>query len=376
MLVHHSGETYTEAAKRAADKATEKLNAMINAGLQSAKSTLESVEANQPRDFMVPAKKISFHSEEEKGGFNIQASFQNHKFPVHQHALMQVGERAGFHVNTVRDMTEPDVIENFANALNTRYHASDRKYLVRSVKDEIRGFLSDKFRRIDSRPIVRALVDEATRLGAVPIDGRALETKVALKFVLPTIYEPIANEVMVFGLCFRNSDFGDGALYMNGFCNRLWCTNLAMMEDVFRQIHLGRKLSEELEFSNETYILDTKTTISAVKDVTKSLLSKESVERRLETIKQSASTETDVQKVLTGLRGRSAISKKEAEEVVELYNSADIHLLPAGQTAWRLSNAISLMAQKAEAARQLELEDLAGKVAGLQVEHKIMEAVN
>jgi hypothetical protein len=55
--------------------------------------------------------------------------------------------------------------------------------------------------------------------------------------------------------------------------------------------------------------------------------------------------------------------KEEAEEVTESFASAEIELLPAGQTAWRMSNAISLLANKtADEGRKLELMKVAGLV--------------
>ncbi|HEX8802366.1 MAG TPA: hypothetical protein VF772_27335 [Terriglobales bacterium] len=60
---------------------------------------------------------------------------------------------------------------------------------------------------------------------------------------------------------------------------------------------------------------------------------------------------------------RKALQKHEADSVVEAYNSADTVSMPAGNTMWRLSNAISWVAGETEdAERKLEISKLAGQV--------------
>ena len=70
----------------------------------------------------------------------------------------------------------------------------------------MRGWLSDRYRRLDSRPFFEALAEEAVRAGAVPVDGVVTETRVALKLVLPEILEPIPGEFLVIGGEWSNSD--------------------------------------------------------------------------------------------------------------------------------------------------------------------------
>ena len=60
---------------------------------------------------------------------------------------------------------------------------------------------------------------------------------------------------------------------------------------------------------------------------------------------------------------RKALQKHEADSVVEAYNSADTLNMRAGDTMWRLSNAISWVAGKTEdPERKLEISKLARQV--------------
>ena len=58
---------------------------------------------------------------------------------------------------------------------------------------------------------------------------------------------------------------------------------------------------------------------------------------------------------------RKALQKHEADSVVEADNSADTVNMPAGNSMWRLSNAISWVAGKAEHAER-ELEQGGGQI--------------
>lgn len=366
MLLHHDKRSYDEAASRAKDWAIDKLNALIARGRETTQATLEEVDRTIIDDAVVPASGIRF---EPTPMGTIQMRTREHELDIHTHALGQVMGRLGGTKRVMDWAYDRETADEFASILNKKMHRqTGKRYLARSVGGELRGFMSDRYRRLDVRPMVEALVTTAVNdHGAVPIDAKALDTSFHMKMVLPTLYEPIPNEVGVFGLTFRNSDFGAGRLYIKGFFNRLWCTNLAMCEDGISQIHLGRALSDDISFSDRTYELDTMTMASAIQDVVKHVFSVENITMRLLAVKEAheSNDTTDVGKVLKGMVKNSKLLKGEAQQVTDAFNSADVEMLPPGQNRWRLSNAISLIAQDAEADRQLELETLAGEVAGL-----------
>jgi hypothetical protein len=374
MLVHHGAEDYGAAAERAADWATQRLEQIVARGRESAINTIDIVRKMQPKDYVVPSPQIQFQrAEDEPNRVRMKLGGDSRLFGVHPYALEQVGERC--------DMPSPkrtmdwlvngeNGTEDLVQVLNHKYSNGgmrEKKFLVRAVNDtEVRGFLSDRFRRLDSAPIVESFIDRTLNHGAVPLEGKALDTKFYLKVALPHVLEPIPGEVMLWGIILKNSDFGDGKLEVSGFAIRLRCTNLAMGEDSFSKVHLGGRLSENIEFSQRTYALDTETTVSAVKDIVDSVFEPSNVKKRMDIIKHLAEDNIDADAVLKGLNTKSRLTKAESEEIAKIFGSAEIEMLPQGQNAWRLSNAISLLAQKAEPTRQLELEEVAGEVAGLR----------
>lgn len=60
---------------------------------------------------------------------------------------------------------------------------------------------------------------------------------------------------------------------------------------------------------------------------------------------------------------KDALGVGQAQTVIDAYKSADIEMIPAGNNAWRLSNAISWIAGKeADGEKKLDLMKLAGRV--------------
>jgi hypothetical protein len=49
---------------------------------------------------------------------------------------------------------------------------------------------------MDSRPLLDAFVKAVTDLGAHPLSGHATETRVAVRALLPTSYEPVVTSAL------------------------------------------------------------------------------------------------------------------------------------------------------------------------------------
>jgi hypothetical protein len=162
-------------------------------------------------------------------------------------------------------------------------------------------------------------------------------------------------------LSLENSDFGNGALSIRAYLLRIWCSNLAITQEEMRQVHLGKRLDDSVLYSQRTYQLDAETTVSALRDVVGAQLNADTLRRRMDAIRRANEQAVDVPSVKESLK--KALLKSESDAVIEAYNSPDTYNLPAGNTTWRLSNAISWIAGNTEdAERKLELMKIAGDV--------------
>jgi len=387
MLTHYGEKDYAVAASEAAAHAKNKLYGLIDEGRSSAQWLVNKVQTEVPEDRVIAARDFRFDGmvDDRPPGFPHGLLFQfaekdrtgimgtsvEKDFTLEDHALSQIcgrtdGKKTGLAWKYAQWLREPDRIgwglPLLANNLNEIYkHQGNKRYLVRSYHENVRGFLSDSYRRLDSRPLLEAFATTAQECGAVPIRGYGNNTKVAMKALLPYVFEPADNEVIAFGAMWENSDYGKGKLKIWGFMMRLWCTNYMISETGFSQVHLGKKLSDNMLFSQKTYDLDTATSASAIKDVVTQALSPDTTNKYCEVIRKAHEQKIDPRVAIK--RVSTALNKGETELLTEIYNTGGVELLPPGDTAWRLSNALSWVAgQSEDQERKLDIMKVAGGV--------------
>lgn len=366
-LLHYGSRPYEVAASDASKRAKEKLEEMIEIGRVSGKRIIEKVLTEVPKDQIVKGKALQFHADEDR--HHLVMKHPAGQLDTHKHARQQICSRMNFPWKFAQHLQDPERehwgLPLFAHNLNELYARSSGRYLVRSYDGITRGFLSDRYRRLDSRPLVEAFAGAAQKIGAIPVEGYASDTRVALKALLPRVFEPAPNEVIAFGAMWQNSDYGNGAHEIRFFVLRLWCTNYAIADDSLRQVHLGKRLSDNITFSQRTYELDTRTTASAIRDVMKGALSAERTTQYCEIVKEAHDSKVSSRELMMRLKSLSkkGLTKSEVGEVTDAFNSPDVENLPPGNTMWRLSNAISWVAgQKDDPERKVDLMKVAAGV--------------
>lgn len=368
-MYHHDSRDYQTAVSEAATFARGKFEGMIAQGAQKMRTLVDQMDALVPDDMIASTKSLRFQPRQDDAVRTLDMVLAGNTYTLHPHALGQVAQRSEIKSLTpvLRALSAADSPawqkDLAAHTLNEAYGHISSKFLVRSLAGDVRGFLSDRYRRYDVRPIAGAFLDAANGYGCSCLDGIATETKVSFRMVLPMLFEPVAEEVMLYGLELRNSDFGDGALVVRSFVDRVWCTNLATMSSELNQVHLGGRLPENIELSLQTYALDTQTMASAVADVVKGILAAETVSGLMGRIKAAHEEVKDPKAFDTILK---TLAKAEKEKVLAKWDEKEedgITVLPKGKTSWRMSNAISWLATQTESQdRRMDLEELAGKV--------------
>ncbi len=356
---------YDISRTEAASRARAILERKITDGAKSAVNLIKHVHNSVPADSIVRARALGFDS----GENGVSVSWDNGgEHTIHRHALSQMAAKAGIpgaYLSELAGGAEEWKRDLAAEILGRHFivgQPTDR-FLVRAMPDsgEVRGFLSDRYRRLDSRPLLDAFAESCQAVGAVPVDGTVSDTRVALKAMLPMVFEPVPGEVMAMGIEWGNSDFGAARHTARAFFLRVWCLNGAVGEDAFAQVHLGGRLAEDIEFSRRTYELDTKASVSALKDVVKGVLGPSKINAMLAGIKAADEKKVDWRHLRTKLA--RTLLKSELKAAEDAYNSEDVINLPAGKSLWRASNAVSWIARNTDDPdRRLELERVAGAV--------------
>ncbi|MBQ8904667.1 MAG: hypothetical protein IJY73_10380, partial [Oscillospiraceae bacterium] len=263
---------------------------------------------------------ITFNGE---GG--LKMNMPDGQFSLHANAIGQLADRMGIPQRYLRTLAGGAEwqIALAATMLNEHSGWTQRsRVLVRTVGTQVRGVLSDSYRRLNSVEILTAFVQEAAQQGAVISDAYMNDTKVWAETILPQpLVIPTAKngDVIIFaGARFSTSDYGDGAVDMRSFLLNGACLNGMVRESVMKQVHLGSKLPDNLRLSQQTYELDTKTTVSAVRDLTSGLFSRDTLMQKAYEIQGASEMEVDLDRELNNLTKNGHLLKQEGQEVQKI----------------------------------------------------------
>ena len=306
------------------------------------------------------------------GESRLMMNMPDGQFSLHDNAIAQLADRMGIPQRYLRSLAsgEPWAIMLAAHLLNQHSDWTQRsRVLVRTVGNQVRGVLSDSYRRLNSVEILTAFVQEAAGQGAVISDAYMNDTKVWAETILPTpITVPTKNNgdvIICAGARFSTSDYGDGAVDMRAFMLNGACLKGMVRESVMKQVHLGSKLPDNLALSQQTYELDTKTTVSAVQDLTRGLFSADTIKRKAYEIQGASEMEVDFDRELKKLTGNGWLLKQESKEVEKILmrNNPDDGV-QGGATLWKLTQAITAHARELSPERSRELHEISGELLG------------
>lgn len=357
------------------DMIKDRLHNRIGRGAKNAQTAVQRLieEGRVSKDYIAPLgitrqgldPAISFY-----GNGSLLMNLEDNLFTMHNHAVGHVAEKLKLPTRYLKDLANgKDQWQRSlaARILNDHTNWTPReRVLVRAVGGEVRGVLSDSYKRMNSQQIFQTFIEEGLKAGAELADGLMNDTKMFVEMLLPNpIVIPTAKNgdvVIAFGIRLSNSDYGDGALEMRSFMMQGICLNGWVKESVMREIHLGQRLPDNLSLSERTYRLDTNTQKSAIRDITGRLLSRDAIERNAVEIQDASEISVDPTKELKSLSGR--LLKNEVEEVTQrLIDSRQDDGITGESTLWKLVNGVTATARdKAESdpTRAREMQEVAG----------------
>lgn len=304
----------------------------------------------------------------DKEGNVLKMKLQNEEFKLHPHALSQVAKRLDITVPYIKDLAAGQDWEvNLAKTILTEHNNNKpkTKVLIRTVGNEVRGVLSDHYKRFNSLTILLGFIQSTTKNGGQIMSLTVTDTKLYCETILPQPIEiPTAKNGLVtvfIGARFSTSDYGDGAIEMRTFLLNGACLNGMVRESVMRQVHLGSKLGDNLMLSDRTYRLDTQTTASAISDLTSSLFDKETIMKRAVEIQEASNVNVDLTSELRTLVRGGQISKSEEEKVNKiLLNNNPNDGVTGEATLWKLTQAITAHARELDPRRERDLHEISG----------------
>lgn len=356
------------------DVAQAELNRRLTLNSSKVESEIKRLERESKAlvDFIVPSRKMIF-SRNTGVKDAVMLTFDDGSKPnwlsLSRNALSQFGARYNIPSKYLSALNEGSSWEKelLAHTCNKFADNNQKTFLVREVEGVARAMVTQHYKRLDTMQIAGSFIDTAIGKNCVISDAFTGEERSFIEVLYPHLVSvPTKNNGIVkvaFGMQFSTSDYGCGALDLKGFIIQGICFNGLTIETRIREIHLGRKLPEQIEFSLDTYKKDSEATASAVKDMTSNLLSEETIYNYGKRIQDASSTEVDITKEIKVLP-KVGMLKGEIESLQEkLNNNKKEDGLQGESTLWRLCQGISSVARDSETeTRKRELMDISGKL--------------
>lgn len=352
----------------------DKINDKLRSAELNVKPVLDKIEYenNNSHDFMAPLGNLNVMKFNSNGSLKLETVTSEglQSFNLHEHAIGQAGEKLGIPTGYIKKLSRGSQWERdlASNILNEHSAYTDRKkVLVRAVGNEVRGILSDQYRRLDTSKIYSAFFNECNKYGATAISANIDATRTYCETILPNVISipTVKNGVvhMVFGLRISNSDFGDGALRLQSYSMQVVCLNGMTRDNMLRQVHLGRQLPDDLSLSENTYRLDTETQASLISDIVGNSFNPKNIAKQAKIIQLASESDVDLHNEIKRLKSTS-LFKSEIEDIEKvLMSNKKSDGVQGDATLWKLSQAMTAVARDSESARrQREIEEISGKL--------------
>lgn len=313
---------------------------------------------------------LDFMPDDELKGLVVKfAGNSNQIYKLHPHAAEQAGEKLGIPAGFIRDLATSTEKWKYSLAARMLWdftdHSERQRVLIRIVGNEIRGILSDHYKRISSPMIINAYWDALKNIGAEIYRSHYDGLRSYLEAISPEVIDVPTklNGVLhiAIGSRLSISDFGLGAVDFRSFIMQVVCLNGLTSERLYREIHLGKRLPDDIQLSENTYRKDSEFTASLITDFVKNIYDPGYIEKSLAGIQDAASIPIDLDSEIRQLP-KVGMMQNEIDRLKEKLIKSDPDDGLSGQlSAWKFSQAISAVARDHENEnRKRELEDIAG----------------
>jgi len=165
--------------------------------------------------------------------------------------------------------------------VNTWLQTEGSRWMIRTLDDEVRAVLSDRYRRLDNFDPAEHVLPLLQRLDGARFESVELtETKMYLKVITPRVtFEVAPGDIVQAGIVISNSEVGCGNLSVQPLIYRLVCSNgLIASDHALRKTHVGRSLASELDsitvFRDDTLAAVDRAFFLKVRDVVEAAASK------------------------------------------------------------------------------------------------------
>jgi hypothetical protein len=330
----------------------------LSLGAQRVQHVIKYLRGNPIKDTVVVGKDLGFlFLEAISSGLRVTHPTEGTSLAlsVHSHALGQLCSRVSISrayiqglLNSRQAWATQLVLHNLQELYSKR--VGHKRFLIRAVDGQLRGMLSNAYKRLDSAFLVDEFAKNARAVGARPFDAFTTDLRVAVQAILPQKWKVKEDEISV-GVMMRNSDFGAGPAEVKFFITT-GGYSLVSQKGV-KRTHRGRRLREEQAFNDRIKQEDSGKIAEDMQTHIVQHLEPSNIEAVMAEVELSASTKVDVDKV-EGMLKNLELTEEEISAIL-------VHYSAHAQTLYQLASAIAWVASsQRDMERKLDLMDTAG----------------
>jgi len=194
---------------------------------------------------------------------------------VNQTAHRQIGTHLKIPAAYYDRMLESNS-ELLAQNANSWFHREPSQRMVRTLDGSARAFLSNRYRRIDNREILEAVLPALSKIQDARFEScQITESRMYVKVINPRLEtEVTVGDIVQAGVIITNSEVGHGAVSIQPLILRLVCMNGMVVNDASaRKHHVGRVNSADenfLLYSDSTLAADDRAFMLKIQDTVES----------------------------------------------------------------------------------------------------------
>jgi len=325
-------------------------------------------QSEAKKDFIADTREMNFTHDDVDDKFVVDVPKQG-SFDITPHAHRQIAGRMNVPFKYYERMMHdaPDLLVS-----NIRHWMDNepKRQMVRTLDNNARAILSDRYRRIDNEQIAEAVLPALleSNSGIEVMSSEITDNRMYIQARLPKLEGEVKKgDVVQHGMIITNSEIGSGSLIIKPMIYRLVCTNGMVTGSEFsegrmRKSHLGRQTSvgeDYTIYTDETMQADDHALMLKIRDSIKNLSDPELFAKLMEQMKASAEGRIidNPFEAVEELGKAFSFQKSEQESVLE--NLIADH----DYSKWGMLNAVTKVANDTKSYdRAIELETIGGQI--------------
>lgn len=331
-------------------------------------------DSKMKKDFIAPGEKLSMvitETERQHNGATILSPTPAIRifdtagtFPLNEVAHNQIGTRLGIPARYYDRMREeePGLLALNVNAWLQSKDQRAEKRMIRTLRGNMRAFLSNSYHRIENEEIAAVALPILSTIPDIKIvSAEVTDKRLYIQATTPRISGEVKKgDVVQAGIVISNSEVGAGAVSVASMDYRLRCLNGMISADRYRARHVGRKVDDNEElWSDETRRSDDRTVLLKVRDMVTAAVDEKRFQARLGKMKDlasSAEVENPTAAVMV-LGQKIGATDGEVDGILKSFIKAK------DLSAWGLVNAVTAQAHVSKSYdRAVELEAMGGQL--------------